>query len=76
MKDNSGFSIVDAADADLNSNYIFSIDPVLPDKSDVLAYIDGDTEDIPVVKAKVWNNYKTYLLLKLRYGTIIIHTFC
>ena len=76
LKDNSGFNIVDAAKANISSNYIYSIDPVLPDKSDVLAYIDGETEDVPVVKAKVWNNYKTYLLLKLRYFTILVTLYC
>ena len=54
MKTQSGLNIASAYDADLNSNYIYSIDPVLPGKEEVLNYIDNDGPEVQT-KAKVGN---------------------
>ena len=76
LKDNSGFNIVDAAEANISSNYIYSIDPVLPDKSDVLAYIDGETEDVPAVKAKVLYNTSDTVLYYCHQTILLTLHYC
>lgn len=53
MKDKSGLGIVSSDEADLNSNYIFAIDPILPPKAEVLSFLKGDGANPPAVKAKV-----------------------
>lgn len=45
-------SLVSAADASTNSNYVYLIDTVLPDKKDILAHIDEGGE-MPVRSARV-----------------------
>ena len=52
MMSSSGLNITPYDEADLNSNYIYTIAPILPAKSDVLSYLYGDGSQ-PQVKAKV-----------------------
>lgn len=52
MKSESGLDVVSSDEADLNSNYIFSIDPVLPGKVSVLSYLYNNGPEVQV-KAKV-----------------------
>lgn len=51
--DISELGVVPSKEANLTSNYIFSIDLVLPNKEDVLTYLDNDNAAMPVAKAKV-----------------------
>ena len=53
MMDKSGLNLTSSTEANMSSNYIYSIDPILPPKSQVISFIDGDTDVVPVVKAKV-----------------------
>lgn len=52
MKWESGLDVVSAEDADLNNNYIYSIDPILPAKDDAISYLFDNGPEVQA-KAKV-----------------------
>ena len=52
MKSGAGMNIVAAENADLNSNYVYSVEKELPLKEQVLNYLYKDGPE-PQVKAKV-----------------------
>lgn len=57
IKHRSPLRIVSSVHADLNSNYIFAIDPILPPKQEVLQYLEQAAGVVPMIKAKVIHSY-------------------
>lgn len=53
MMASSDLDLVHSHDATLTSNYIYSVEDILPGKEDTLKYLDGTNRNPPVRKARV-----------------------